>query len=99
MNIDLIFEAAARAGAYLSVEDQRNEKVKQLHEAQARKCGNCYHWMKTSCIPETEHNHFKSCNSTACGDFVLDYTVNLIQEIQDDLKKLDEKLAATRSPT
>ena len=45
------------------------QKQEQIRSVTARRCGNCHHWMKSSCKPEKERKEFKSCNSLACGDF------------------------------
>lgn len=94
MNVDQIFDAIGKASAYVIACDQRAGKRKQLSDVLARRCGNCYHWMKSSCRPEKEHGQFKSSNSCACKDFERDDGHGLIQKFENELKLLDEKVAS-----
>lgn len=94
MNAEAIFDAVGKAAAYVIACDQRTEKRKQLSDVQARRCGNCYHWMKRSCAPEKKHGQFKSNHSFACKDFELDDNHGLIKKFENELKLLDEKVAS-----
>ena len=69
--VNAIFDAAIAASKYLQLLDKRNQLVKQLQDMRAKICGNCFHWMKSSCVPEKQHKQFKSCNSSGCKDFTL----------------------------
>ena len=91
MNVDRIFDAVGKASVYVIACDKINEKRKQLSDVQARRCGNCYHWMKSSCAPEKQHGQFKSSISYACKDFYLDDSHGLIQKFENELKLLEEK--------
>ena len=54
--------------------DAKNEKLRAIvdtYHAKPKKgkCGDCYHWMKTTCVPEKQWGQFKSCYSLPCKDF------------------------------
>jgi hypothetical protein len=63
-------------------------------EQSVRKCGNCYHWMKSSCKPENELNQVKSCNAYPCKDFDLYDDAKLIPKFTEELQEIEIKLAA-----
>lgn len=47
------------------------EMEARVRDIRSLKCGNCDHWMKTTCYPEKQLNQFKSCASIACKDFTI----------------------------
>lgn len=69
MDVNAIFNAFDRASDYIGLRDQQMRKREQLSSVTAKRCGNCEHWMKTTCAPEKKHGQFKSCASIACGAF------------------------------
>jgi len=71
--VDAIFDAVGKASSYVHLCHNIREKKEQIRNVQQKRCGNCDHWMKSSCKPEKEKKQFKSCNSFACGDFERDY--------------------------
>lgn len=93
MDVEKIFDAVGKASAFICIQDQRDSKAQQLRDVQAKRCGNCWHWMKTSCIPEKKYKKFKSCNSFACKDFELSDLGGLIPKFKTELAELDKRLA------
>jgi len=65
-----IFNAVAMASAQIIKEEKLANKAKQIADVQRKVCGNCEHWMKTTCIPEKKHGKLKSCNSLGCEAWV-----------------------------
>lgn len=66
---DAVFDWASRFSEHIHRADAIRLKKRDLAQARANVCGNCEHWMKTTCKPEKQHKQFKSCSSSACGDF------------------------------
>ena len=92
MEIDSIFDSLARASTHMQLLGARRKKIDQLVSVQSKRCGNCYHWMKSSCVPEKKNGHFKSCNSSGCGDFSLDDYAGLIAKFQKELAEIEAKM-------
>jgi|SRR6185369_1384697 len=97
MDIDGFFNAAAKAGNRVHLLDARNKKAAQLRNVQARRCGNCQHWMKSSCAPEKRHGQFKSCDSVACVAFALADPGGLIPQFEKELKDINDQLHSAQS--
>lgn len=72
MIVDRIFDAAIKASAELHREDRIRRINADIRTACERRCGNCHHWMKNSCVPEKQHKQRKSMNSIACRMFERD---------------------------
>ena len=83
--VNAVFDAAIAASKYLQLLDKRSLLVKQLQDMRAKVCGNCFHWMKSSCVPEKQHKQFKSCNSFGCKDFALNAYDDIVQKIEKEL--------------
>jgi len=93
MNINAIFDAISKASSQIIWEDKAREKRKQIRDAELKRCGNCFHWMKTSCVPEKKHKQFKSCNSFGCKDFSLcPFHADLIEKFRKELSEIELKL-------
>ncbi len=43
----------------------------QFASVTEKRCGNCYHWMKSSCKREKQFGEFKSSASAGCGEFEM----------------------------
>ena len=96
MDADAIFDAFGKAARYVILCDRRSEKAEQLRGVQERRCGNCTHWMKSSCAPEKKRGQFKSCNSLACGDFTLSTVCGLIAKFTHELAEIDKRISTLR---
>jgi hypothetical protein len=66
-----IWEAFDRMSAEIHKADRIEKKKEQIANVCSRTCGNCDHWMKTTCVPEKQHKQFKSSSSMACGAFEM----------------------------
>jgi hypothetical protein len=93
MNADKIFDAIGRLGSMSVLFDRRRKKQREIFELKAKCCGNCDHWMKSSCAPEKVHKQFKSCSSIACADFAIKgWVTDLTVERQEELKVIDSEI-------
>ena len=93
MDAESIFNAVGRLGQLSVIADQRQKKLVQIRELEAKKCGNCDHWMKSSCKPEKEQKQFKSCNAIACKDFILKgWVAKMKNDRIIELKEIESKL-------
>jgi len=89
MNVNAIFDAVIMAGKLIALEHRIAEKKAQINSVNQKRCGNCDHWMKSSCVPEKKHKQFKSMNSLSCNDFVLSWSSNMLSnEFKSELKEL-----------
>lgn len=85
-NVDSIFNAAARVGNHFWTWDSIRAKKKQIADCRATLCGNCDHWMKSTCVPEKQHGEFKSMNSKGCEIFKPnDYVIPLAEKAEAEL--------------
>ncbi len=87
--IDKIFDILEKTGILIGLLDRKNEKLKQLHSVQRRKCGNCFHWMKSSCKAEKVHGQFKSGETFACAEFKLQDIGGLIKKFETELIEIE----------
>ena len=71
MNVDAVFDAFGKFSELVHLRDALDKKNGQVRAVTTYRCGNCDHWMKTTCVPEKQHGQFKSCESVACGAFTL----------------------------
>ena len=93
MDVNAIFDAFGKAAKRLIIEDAYDKKLSQIKSCQAKRCGNCDHWMKSSCVPEKKNGAFKSMNSMACNDFVLGFTSKyLLEDFNKELCELKGRL-------
>lgn len=93
MNINTIFDVLGKASQILHIQDQYQSKLAQIESVQSKRCGNCDHWMKSSCVLEKEHGQFKSMGSLACENFILAHSSKyMIKEFTDELRKIELKL-------
>ena len=91
--INAIFDALGKTAQICQIKDQYQNKLAQIESVQAKRCGNCEHWMKSSCVPEKEHRQFKSIGSLACKDFSLAHSSEyMIKEFTDELRKIELNL-------
>ena len=91
--INVIFDALGKTAQICQIKDQYQNKLAQIESVQAKRCGNCEHWMKSSCVPEEEHGQFKSMNSLACKNFILAHSSKyMLKEFTDELRKIGLKL-------
>src|ERR1700749_3308454 len=99
MNVNTIFDAFGTFSDVVHLSDDRQSKQAQIRDVNAKRCGNCDRWMKTTCIPEKKHGLFKSTNSMACGDFTLSPgSKRLNDQFVIELAEIERKLSALRSP-
>ena len=90
-----IFDAAIRASKLRHLNNKRAAKASQIKSVLAKRCGNCDHWMKNSCVPEKKHGEFKSASSLTCGDFVLSHgSKRLVSQFEEELKEIKNEIAA-----
>lgn len=93
MNVNAIFDAVAKATNYVHLQDEIYKKQAQVRNVLSKRCGNCWHWMKSSCVPEKEHNQFKSCDSFGCKDFSLcPFSKELAKKFENELECLKKKI-------
>ncbi len=93
MNVDSIFDALGKASQYVIVQDQYINKEKQINSVQLKRCGNCEHWMKSSCAPEKELGQFKSMSSIGCKDFILSNVSEcMVKDFTGELQEIKLKL-------
>jgi hypothetical protein len=98
MNVDAIFGAFDRFSELTGLVDQQQRKQAQIQAVNSRRCGNCDHWMKTTCVPEKQHGQFKSNGSLACGAFTLsDGSKRLNEKFTVELAEISSKLAAFKA--
>lgn len=91
--VDAIFDAVAKASHIGHLAHKIQEKRAQIREVAAKRCGNCFHWMKSSCKPEKVHRQFKSCSSLACEDFERSRCSERLEEqFQGELLQLQFKV-------
>ena len=87
---DAIFDAVIAVTAEVHKADAIHKKEQQIASVLAARCGNCDHWMKTSCKPEKERGEFKSMNSVACPDFRLGFSSQMLAEdFRKELRELE----------
>ena len=95
--IDAIFKAAEKAGTFVHLVDSARKKREQVSSVEARNCGNCDHWMKSSCRPEKELKQSKSCNSIACKDFTIcPHSAKMAEECKAELSEIQAKIQQFR---
>lgn len=66
---DALWKAVGLAAEAIHREDKIRTLQKEIRSCLERRCGNCNHWMKSTCKPEKIGKQFKHRNSFACGDF------------------------------
>jgi hypothetical protein len=87
--VDAIFDAVSKAAAIVIRQDKIREKRKQIASVTERRCGNCDHWMKSTCKPEKEKKQFKSMNSFACSAFLRSVSSKMLeQRFNDELAEI-----------
>jgi hypothetical protein len=79
--------------------DRRNQKLRQIASLHEKRCGNCWRWMKSSCVPEKKHGQFKSCNSYACDDFDLKDWSCIENKFREELAEIEAKIKAAGEET
>lgn len=95
MDAESIFNTVGKLGQLSVISDQRRKKLVQIRELEAKNCGNCDHWMKSSCKPEKKQKQFKSCNSIACRDFIVKgWVVKMMSDRKVELKEIEERLSS-----
>lgn len=93
MNVDAIFDAFNKASDYVGLKDQERRKLAQIRSVTNKRCGNCDHWMKTTCKPEKVHGQFKSCESIACSAFTRNWaSTKMENEFSAELAAIRVKL-------
>jgi hypothetical protein len=99
MNVESIFAGFHKLAQLTSLSDEFRRKKEQIRSVSARECGNCDHWMKSTCIPEKKHRQFKSMGSLACGAFTLSpQSKRLSEEFTIELDQIVQKVAAVGKP-
>lgn len=92
--VDMIFDAVAKASRWVHLKDEIAKKKEQIRDVNSLTCGNCNHWMKTSCIPEKKHGKFKSSASFACEIFQqCSSSIDLAEKFGKELKQLESDLS------
>jgi hypothetical protein len=83
--------------AVVHLRDDRQAKQAQIRDVNAKRCGNCDHWMKTTCVSEKQHGQLKSNYSTACGAFTLSPSSKRSNDqFVVDLAEINRKLGEQR---
>ena len=96
---EAIFDAFGRLSEFTALAHDLRLKEDQIQSVNQRRCGNCDHWMKTTCVPEKKHGQFKSCNSIACGAFVQDWSSKQLSvQFNAERDVISQKIAAMRAP-
>ncbi len=91
--IDNIWGTFDRLSSLTHLADQRRNKLAQIRSLEVKKCGNCDHWMKSSCIPEKVHRQFKGCDSPGCTAFTAStHNQDMLIQRKIELKELETKL-------
>ena len=81
-----IWDAFDKMSAAIHKVDRIEKKKKQIASVCSRMCGNCDHWMKTTCVPEKQHKQFKSSGSMACGAFeICSSSLRLMHQFEAEL--------------
>lgn len=93
MDVDRFFDSLGELAHLSIINDRYNNKLKQMKSVQKRNCGNCDHWMKSSCRPEKELGQFKSAGTYACKDFILAHSSKyLIKQFKLELGEIQVEL-------
>ena len=93
MDANSIFDAFERISSLSEIVENRRRKCAQLRGLKAKVCGNCDHWMKSSCGPEKEEKQFKSCGSIACCDFkIKSWVSEKIDVCSLELKEIESSI-------
>jgi|SRR5581483_743036 len=99
MDVNAVFDAFGTFADVVHLSDDRQAKQAQIRDVNARRCGNCDHWMKTTCAPEKQHGQFKSNYSTACVAFALSPgSKRSNEQFVIELAEINRKLASLRAP-
>ncbi len=73
MDANRVFDAAIKAGAMVAREDARQRELARLRDNATRRCGGCYHWMKSRQCPKEKNvngwNRGPSMNGPICNKF------------------------------
>jgi len=92
-DVDAIVDAVCRAGELVILADNIAKKKNQIRQVSSKKCGNCGHWMKTTCKPEKERGEFKSSGSMVCHDFVMCHSKHELKiRFEQELELLRESV-------
>lgn len=91
-DIEMIFDALSKASYFVHLNDDRSKKIRQLHDVQSLRCGNCVQWMKSGCKQEKVYKKFKTCNDSACSEFELSDIGGLIPKFKKELKEIEDKI-------
>jgi hypothetical protein len=94
---NLIFDALIKACDLDAKLHARDQKASQLHRVTKNRCGNCYHWMKSSCVPEKKGGQFKSSDSLGCAAFES-CMGDLIKKFQSELDEINSEIVAITTP-
>ena len=93
MDANSIFGAFEQISNLSEIVEQRRRKYEELRGLKAKVCGNCDHWMKSSCGPEKEEKQFKSCGSIACCDFkIKSWVSEKIDVCSLELKEIESSI-------
>ena len=88
-NVNAIFDAIGNISKSRHLMTRHVAKISQIDSVQSERCGNCDHWMKSSCVPEKQRKEFKSAGSPGCKDFALSYGSNLLlSKFKDELREI-----------
>lgn len=97
MNVDAIFDAFYKAFDFVRLTDAARKKSVQIRDVTSRTCGNCDHWMKSTCVPEKKHGQLKSMGSIGCGAFSqAPAMAELASKFTSELDVINTRLAAMR---
>jgi len=91
-DVNAIFDAAGKVFCALIKDDKIREKNDQIRSVTERRCGNCDHWMTSTCRPEKDRKQLKSMNSSACKDFERSYASKRLEaQFRDELQSIQEE--------
>jgi len=92
MDANKIFDAVIAASGMMAREYAIQEKKQHIIDISKKECGNCWHWMKSTCKPEKEKGIFKSMSGCPCKDFVwTSSTVELVKKLEKELEEFLNK--------
>ena len=91
MDANAIFDAFIDASNEIHKKDEIRKKKAQIDNVRSLRCGNCNHWMKSTCKREKEYGEFKSMSTPACGSFSLSRaSIGLVSKFQSELMELEQ---------
>ena len=100
IEVEAIFDAAMKASNVIHLIDAIQKKKAQIKSVASEICGNCNHWMRSTCKSEKVYKRYRTGNDIACTDFSLSHgSHQLIDIFQKELSELKDKLKIEQCTT